>query len=138
MKDNDWKNRLGVVFSTASDYEYQTNDAEEVETLKENAQKLRVRIEKNGRGGKTVTIVGGFVGDEMALKNLGKTLKSKCGVGGSVKDGEILVQGDFKLRIIELLRTMGYTQTKQNLCVHSIIFSHFTESVSCIGAYTYT
>ena len=112
MKDNDWKKRLGVVFSTASDYEYQMNDAEEVETLKESAQKLRVRIEKNGRGGKTVTIVGGFVGDEMALKNLGKTLKSKCGVGGSVKDGEILVQGDFKQRIVELLRTMGYTQTK--------------------------
>lgn len=112
MKDNDWKKRLGVVFSTASDYEYQTNDTEEVETLKESAQKLRVRIEKNGRGGKTVTIVGGFVGDEMALKNLGKTLKSKCGVGGSVKDGEILVQGDFKQRIVELLRTMGYTQTK--------------------------
>ena len=112
MKDNDWKKRLGVVFSTASDYEYQTNDAEEVETLKESAQKLRVRIEKNGRGGKTVTIVGGFVGDETALKNLGKTLKSKCGVGGSVKDGEILVQGDFKQRIVELLRTMGYTQTK--------------------------
>ena len=112
MKDNDWKKRLGVVFSTASDYEYQTNDTEEVETLKESAQKLRVRIEKNGRGGKTVTIVDGFVGDEMALKNLGKTLKSKCGVGGSVKDGEILVQGDFKQRIVELLRTMGYTQTK--------------------------
>lgn len=112
MKDNDWKKRLGVVFSTASDYEYQTNDAEEVETLKESAQKLRVRIEKNGRGGKTVTIVDGFVGDETALKNLGKTLKSKCGVGGSVKDGEILVQGDFKQRIVELLRTMGYTQTK--------------------------
>ena len=112
MKDNDWKKRLGVVFSTASDYEYQTNDAEEVETLKERAQKLRVRIEKNGRGGKTVTIVDGFVGDETALKNLGKTLKSKCGVGGSVKDGEILVQGDFKQRIVELLRTMGYTQTK--------------------------
>lgn len=112
MKDNDWKKRLGVVFSTASDYEYQTNDAAEVETLKESAQKLRVRIEKNRRGGKTVTIVGGFVGDEMAIINLGKTLKSKCGVGGSVKDGEILVQGDFKQRIVELLRTMGYTQTK--------------------------
>lgn len=112
MKDNDWKKRLGVVFSTASDYEYQTNEAEEAETLKESEQKLRVRIEKNGRGGKTVTIVGGFVGDEMALKTLGKTLKSKCGVGGSVKDGEILVQGDFKQRIVELLRTMGYTQTK--------------------------
>lgn len=112
MKDNDWKKRLGVVFSTASDYEYQTNDTEEVETLKESAQKLRVRIEKNGRGGKTVTIVDGFVGDETAIKNLGKTLKSKCGVGGSVKDGEILVQGDFKQRIVELLRTMGYTQTK--------------------------
>lgn len=112
MKDNDWKKRLGVVFSTASDFDYRTDTAEEVQTLEAKSQKLRVRIEKNGRGGKTVTIVSGFVGRENDLKELGKALKSKCGVGGSAKDGEVLVQGDFKQRVIEILRTMGYSQTK--------------------------
>ncbi len=112
MKDNDWKKRLGVVFSTASDFDYQTDTEEEVQTLEAKSQKLRVHIEKNGRGGKTVTIVSGFVGSEDDLKELGKALKSKCGVGGSAKDGEVLVQGDFKQRVIEILRTMGYSQTK--------------------------
>lgn len=112
MKDNDWKKRLGVVFSTASDFDYQTDAEEEVQTLEAKSQKLRVRIEKNGRGGKTVTIVSGFVGREDDLKELGKVLKSKCGVGGSAKDGEVLVQGDFKQRVIEILRTLGYSQTK--------------------------
>lgn len=112
MKDNDWKKRLGVVFSTATDYDYQTDAEEEVKTLEAKEQKLRVRIEKNGRGGKTVTIISGFIGSETDLKELGKALKSKCGVGGSAKDGEVLVQGDFKQRVIEILRTMGYTQTK--------------------------
>ena len=112
MKDNDWKKRLGVVFSTASDYDYQTDTEEKVQTLEAKVQKLRVRIEKNGRGGKTVTIVSGFVGSEDDLKELGKVLKSKCGVGGSAKDGEVLVQGDFKQRVIEILRAMGYSQTK--------------------------
>jgi hypothetical protein len=112
MKDNDWKKRLGVVFSTATDYDYQTDAEEEVKTLEAKEQKLRVRIEKNGRGGKTVTIISGFIGSETDLKELGKALKSKCGVGGSAKDGEVLVQGDFKQRVIEILRAMGYTQTK--------------------------
>lgn len=112
MKDNDWKKRLGVVFSTASDYDYQTDTEEKVQTLEAKVQKLRVRIEKNGRGGKTVTIVSGFVGCEDDLKELGKVLKSKCGVGGSAKDGEVLVQGDFRQRVIEILRAMGYSQTK--------------------------
>ena len=112
MKDNDWKKRLGVVFSTAADYDYQTDAEEETQTLEAKSQKLRVRIEKNGRGGKTVTIVSGFVGREYDLKELGKALKSKCGVGGSAKDGEVLVQGDFRQRVIEILRAMGYTQSK--------------------------
>jgi hypothetical protein len=109
---NDWKDRLGVVYSTSADFDYQTNEAEEPETLAPAAQVLRVRIEKKGRGGKTATLVSGFVGTSADLADLGRTLKSKCGVGGSVKDGEILVQGDFRERVISLLRAMGYTGTK--------------------------
>lgn len=109
---SDWKHRLGVVYSTAPDYDYETDAAVEEETLSPSAQKLRVRIEKNGRGGKTVTLVTGFVGTADDLSALGKALKSKCGVGGSAKDGEILVQGDFRQRVVELLKAMGYTQTK--------------------------
>ena len=109
---NDWKDRLGVVYSTSADFDYQTNEAEEPETLAPAAQVLRVRIEKKGRGGKTATLVSGFVGTSADLADLGRTLKSKCGVGGSVKDGEILVQGDFRERVICLLRAMGYTGTK--------------------------
>lgn len=109
---NDWKDRLGVVYSTSADFDYQTNEAEEPETLAPAAQVLRVRIEKKGRGGKTATLVSGFVGTSADLAELGRTLKSKCGVGGSVKDGEILVQGDFRERVISLLRAMGYTGTK--------------------------
>ena len=112
MRNNDWKDRLNVVYSTNPDFKYETEADEEMETLDKKQQKLRVSIEKNGRGGKTVTLVKGFIGTEEDLKELGKLLKGKCGVGGSVKDGEILVQGEFKQRIIDLLRAEGYSQTK--------------------------
>lgn len=111
-KDNDWKSRLQVVYSTNPDYNYVTDEEPEVETLPKQQQKLRVSIEKNHRGGKTVTIIKNFVGSDNDIKELGKQLKSKCGSGGSVKDGEILVQGEFKEKIIELLKKEGYTQTK--------------------------
>lgn len=112
MKNNDWKNRLNIVYSTNPDFSYETTEEETNETLPKNQQKLRVGIEKKGRGGKTVTLVKGFVGTEDDLKSLSKSLKTKCGVGGSTKDGEIIIQGDFKQRIIDLLKTEGYTQTK--------------------------
>ena len=80
--------------------------------MPKNQQRLRVSVEKKGRGGKTVTLIRGFVGTEEDLKELGRLLKAKCGVGGSVKDGEVLVQGEFKQRITELLKAEGYTQTK--------------------------
>ena len=112
MKNNDWKDRLNVVYSTNPDYQYENIEVEEAETLPQNQQKLRVSMEKKGRGGKTVTLVRGFIGTEDDLKELGKLLKTKCGVGGSAKEGEIIIQGDFKQRIIELLKAEGYTQTK--------------------------
>ena len=85
---------------------------EENETLPKQQQKLRVSIEKNHRGGKTVTIIKNFIGTEEDMKELARLLKTRCGVGGSAKDGEILVQGDFKEKIIEILKKDGYTQTK--------------------------
>ena len=112
MKRNDWKDRLNVVYSTNPDFNYENIEEEEAETLPKNQQKLRVSMEKKGRGGKTVTLVKGFIGKEDNLKDLGKLLKTKCGVGGSVKEDEIIIQGDFKQRITELLKTEGYTQTK--------------------------
>ena len=100
------------MYSSTPDFNYTTDENEVAETLPKNQQQLRVSIEKTGRGGKTVTLIRGFVGKEEDLKELGRTLKAKCGVGGSVKDGEVLVQGEFKQRITELLKEEGYTQTR--------------------------
>lgn len=112
MKNNDWKDRLNIVYSTNPNFSYETIEEEANETLLKNQQKLRVSIEKKGRGGKTVTLVKGFVGTDNDLKALSKLFKTKCGVGGSVKDTEIIIQGDFKQRLIDLLKAEGYTQTK--------------------------
>lgn len=109
---NDWKQRLGMVYSTNPNYEYETTQDEEVKTLPCEAQKLRVGIERKNRGGKVVTIVKGFVGNDEDLTALARALKTKCGVGGAVKEGEILIQGEWKERVITLLKQMGYSQTK--------------------------
>ncbi len=111
-KNNDWKERLNIVYSTNPDYQYQTEQEEEPDTLPAAQQKLRVQLDRRNRGGKTVTLVTGFIGTDEDLKALGKLLKSKCGVGGSAKDGEIIVQGDFKQKVIDLLKQEGFTQTK--------------------------
>ena len=112
MANNDWKSRLNVVYSTNPDFQYSTDEKEEIETLPKQQQKLRVSIEKNHRGGKTVTLVKNFVGSDDDLKELARLLKTRCGVGGSAKDGEIIVQGDFKPRVVEILKQEGYSQTK--------------------------
>lgn len=112
MKSNDWKERLNVVYSTNPDYRYETDDDEYAETIEPAKQNLRVQLDKKNRGGKVVTLVTGFIGTEDELKELGKLLKTKCGVGGSAKDGEIIVQGDFKQKVLELLKKEGYTKTK--------------------------
>lgn len=101
----------GLVFSTNRDLPLQA-DEESVETLPPAQQKLRVHIETKHRGGKTATLVTGFVGSEADLEALGKLLKTKCGTGGSTKDGEIIIQGNTKEKIIEILKAAGYTNSK--------------------------
>lgn len=102
------KGRSGVVYSTSSDYSYDYDNDAEAETLVAGEQKLKVMLDKKSRGGKQVTLVDGFVGTENDLKDLGKLLKSKCGVGGSAKDGEILIQGDHRDKILQILLREGY------------------------------
>lgn len=114
MADNDWKKRLGVVFSTNPDFNYEEESEEEPQTLEPSRQNLIVSIDRKGRGGKQVTLVTGFVGTSDDLAELGRTLKVKCGVGGSAKDGEITIQGDFRDRVVALLKDMGYKAKRGN------------------------
>lgn len=113
MADNDWKKRLGVVFSTNPDFVFEEEASQEPETLAPDRQKLIVGIDRRNRGGKQVTLVSGFVGSEDDLKELGRILKVKCGVGGSAKDGEITIQGDLRDKVVALLQSMGYTKAKR-------------------------
>lgn len=107
-KNNDWKNRDGVVYSTTDNFEFDHNDAEDAQTLPPQQQNLKVMLDKKSRGGKQVTLVAGFVGSDDDLKELGKMLKNKCGVGGSAKDNEILIQGDHRDKVVTILQTAGY------------------------------
>lgn len=96
------------MYSTAGDFNYASDAAAEQETLTAAQQQLRVLIDRKNRGGKEATLVTGFIGTQEDLSNLGKTLKSKCGVGGSAKDGEIIIQGAHADRVLQLLLSMGY------------------------------
>lgn len=114
MADNDWKKRLGVVFSTNPDFAYEEEAEPEEATLEPSKQNLIVSIDRKGRAGKQVTLVTGFIGTADDLAGLGRTLKMKCGVGGSAKDGEVTIQGDFRDRVTALLKEMGYKAKRGN------------------------
>ena len=108
MADNDWKSRLGMVYSTNPDFEYRTDERTEPETLPPARQQLRVWLDRKQRAGKVVTLVRGFVGREADLADLARLLKTRCGVGGAAKEGEIIIQGDHRDRVAELLIRSGY------------------------------
>lgn len=112
--DNDWNQRLGVVYSTNPDFNYSKEETVEEETLEPSRQRLTVTIDRRNRGGKQVTLVSGFVGTQEDLAALGKILKVKCGVGGSAKDGEITIQGDLRDKVTSLLKDLGYNAKRGN------------------------
>jgi translation initiation factor 1 len=103
----------GFVYSTDPDFSFEP-ELEKLETLLPGQQKLRVKLDSKNRGGKTVTLVDGFVGKEADLEDLGKKLKSFCGTGGSAKEGEIIVQGDQREKVLQWLLKNGYSQTKKS------------------------
>lgn len=113
-KKNDWKKRDGVVYSTSNDFEFSYDQKEEAQTLPPQQQNLRVQLDKSLRAGKQVSLVLGFVGSANDLEALGKVLKSKCGVGGSVKDGEIIIQGDHRDKLVQILVKEGYKAKRGN------------------------
>ena len=103
----------GFVFSTDPNFQFQQDDAEALETLPPGKQKLRVALETKHRGGKTVTLITGFVGTDDDLQTLGKSLKNACGTGGAAKDGEIIVQGDHRDKVLQWLLKNGYGLSKK-------------------------
>lgn len=110
--NNDWKDRLNIVYSTNPDYKYESEDEEVTETIAKEKQLLRISLDKRNRKGKAVTLITGFAGTDEDLQDLAKSLKTRCGVGGSAKDGEILIQGDFRNKVLELLQKDGYAKAR--------------------------
>lgn len=108
MAKSSKKNRVNVVYSTNPDFSYESEDESDATTLAPEEQNLRVMIDRKQRKGKEVTLVTEFVGTDEDLKDLGKKLKQRCGVGGAAKDGEIMIQGNFKVKVLELLAEWGY------------------------------
>jgi translation initiation factor 1 len=107
------KKRVNVVYSTNPDYSFNYDEEQIVETLVPEQQNLRVLLDRKQRKGKSVTLITGFIGEEQDLKELAKSLKSKCGVGGAAKNNEILIQGDHRSKVLDLLIAAGY-QAKQS------------------------
>lgn len=106
------KRQDGVVFSTNANYEYSSQDEAEQATLEPGKQDLRVFLDRKQRKGKVVTLITGFIGSNDDLSDLGKKLKSKCGAGGSAKEGEIIIQGDFRDKVMVMLADLGYKAKK--------------------------
>jgi translation initiation factor 1 len=109
---NDWKKRLDIVYSTNPDYHYNKDNEEVTDTIPKGKQPLRISLDKRNRKGKAVTLITGFSGTDDDLQELGKMLKMKCGVGGSAKEGEIIVQGDHRTKVLDILQKEGYAKSR--------------------------
>lgn len=109
---NDWKKRLNIVYSTNPDYHYEEEDEDKVQTLPKEKQILLISLDNRRRRGKSVTLIKGFIGTDDDLQELGRLLKMRCGVGGSAKENEIIVQGDHRQKNLEILRKEGYTKAR--------------------------
>ncbi|NLY24527.1 MAG: translation initiation factor [Bacteroidales bacterium] len=112
MNMNDWKKRLDIVYSTNPDYHFQEEGDENSKTVPREKQLLRISLDKRNRRGKAVTLITGFSGTDDDLQELGKMLKMKCGVGGSAKECEIIVQGDHREKVLGILQKEGYAKTR--------------------------
>ena len=113
MGKKDKNDRRGFVYSTDPNFRFEEEEYQIQETLVPKEQKLKVRFETKHRGGKTVTLVEGFIGKQDDLEELGKKLKNFCGTGGSAKDGEIIVQGDQREKVLQWLWKNGYEKSKK-------------------------
>ena len=109
---NDWKKRLDMVYSTNPDYHFNEESDTNIETVAEGKQLLRISLDKRNRKGKSVTLITGFSGSDEDLNVLGKLLKTKCGVGGSTKDGDIIIQGDHRNKVLDILQKEGYVKSR--------------------------
>ena len=109
---NDWKKKLDIVYSTNPDYHFNDDSDNNIETLAEGKQQLRISLDKRNRKGKSVTLITGFSGNKEDLITLGKLLKTKCGVGGSTKDGDIIIQGDHRNKVLDILQKEGYVKSR--------------------------
>lgn len=109
---NDWKKRLDIVYSTNPDYHYTEENDQRTDTLPKDKQSLRISLDKRNRKGKAVTLITGFVGSHNDLEVLGRFLKTKCGVGGASKEGEIIIQGDHRQKVLEILLKEGYAKSR--------------------------
>jgi len=108
MANKNKKQRIDIVYSTNDDFQFDYDEEDHQETLPASKQTLKVSLDKKARKGKTVTLIEGFIGTEDDLKDLGKILKSKCGVGGSVKEGQIFIQGEVRDKVMAILKENNY------------------------------
>ena len=113
MSKKNKSDKYGFVYSTDPNFQFESEEQGVQETLRPEQQKLRVKLETKHRGGKTVTLIDGFVGKEEDLEDLGKKLKNFCGTGGSAKDGEIIIQGDQREKVMQWLVKNGYKNAKK-------------------------